>query len=173
MRTSALLFIAGLLCGCDGMVEKPVSPPGAAVVDECSEGLWRMQLDDSLALCLCEPMAMGGCFDDGQACHSPQSPATPAGEKARHYVARESALAIDSNRPRFTPIDPSELRFLGKLDDGKPVCPSGVKGRVGHLRRGIRRAPPGLLGASRHMWDEAAYETVAWCGPDLGSEVLR
>ena len=158
------------------MVEKPVSPPGAAKAtasDDPSERQWRMQLDDSLALCLCEPMAMGGCFDDGQACHSPQSPATPAGEKARHYVARESALEIDSNRPRFTPVDPSELRFLGKLEGGEPVCPEGVRGRVGHLRRGLRRAPPGLLGASRHVWDEATYETVAWCGPALGPEVLR
>jgi hypothetical protein len=31
----------------------------------------------------------------------------------------------------------------------------------------------GLPGESRHMWDEASYETVAWCGPALGPTVLR
>jgi hypothetical protein len=35
------------------------------------------------------------------------------------------------------------------------------------------RPAPGLLGDSRHVWDEAAYETVAWCGPALGPTVLR
>jgi len=30
------------------------------------------------------------------------------------------------------------LRFLGKLEGGEPVCPEGARGRVGHLRRGIR-----------------------------------
>jgi hypothetical protein len=87
-------------------------------------------------------------------------------------VARITALE-QTGRPRFTPIDPSELRFLGKIEDGEPVCEDGVRGRVGHLRRGLRRAPPDLLGQSRHVWDEASYETVAWCGPGSSRQNLQ
>jgi hypothetical protein len=175
MTRSAILFVFAAIVGCHGPEEHPLAAPAEVVGSARPAAVrgGRMQLDDALALCLCDPSVVGACFDDGQACHSPQSPATPAEERVRHFVAKESAFAISSNRPRFTPIDPSELRFLGKLEDGKPVCEDGVRGRVGHLRRGLRRAPPGLLGESRHVWDEAAYETVAWCGPDLGSTVLR
>ncbi len=175
MKRSAVLVVVAALAGCQAPEERPA--PAAVRAAESARPVpvkgGRMQLDDALALCLCEPMAAGECFDDGEACYSLQSPAIPADEKARGFVARSSAFAIDSNRPRFTPIDPSELRFLGRIEDGKPVCPEGVRGRVGHLRRGLRRAPPDLLGQSRHVWNEATYETVAWCGPDLGPEVLR
>ena len=54
-----------------------------------------------------------------------------------------------------------DLRFIAGL-----LC-----GFDGMVERPV--SPPDLLGASRHMWDEATYETVAWCGPALGSEVLR
>jgi hypothetical protein len=165
-----MLLLAAVLVGCHAPEERPAPAPVRALDDARpvpSKG-GRMQLDDSLALCLCD-LTPGGCNGKYQSCWHPLESHDP---EVRVQLSRNSALC-STGRPRFMPVDPSELRFLGKLDDGKPVCPSGAKGRVGHLRRGIRRAPPGLLGASRHMWDEATYETVAWCGPALGPEVLR
>jgi hypothetical protein len=172
MKTWVALLLA--LFGCHAPEERPAPEP-AKVVDSARPAAvrgGRMQLDDALALCLCDFGRSKPCFEYQETCWSPQDPATPDDPEKMHMVARGSALR-PTGRPTFTPIDPSELRFLGKLEDGEPVCPEGAKGRVGHLRRGLRRAPPGLLRQSRHLWDEASYETVAWCGPALGSTVLR
>jgi len=173
MKTWVTLLLALLGCHASEELVDAAKAEGAEAARPVPVQGGRMELDDALALCLCDPTpGQAECFDDGEKCYSPQSPEIPAVEQARLVVARSSAIRPGTDRPRFTPIDPSELRFSGKLVDGEPVCPEGARGRVGHLRRGIRRAPPGLLGESRHVWDEATYETVAWCGPDLGSEVL-
>jgi hypothetical protein len=171
-RLAAMLVLAGTLAGCHGPEERP-APAATPVVAQAARPVpvqgGRMQLDDALALCLCDHDRSRPCFEYQETCWSPQDPATPDDPEKMHMVARSSALNSSTGRPVFMPVADSELRFLGKLEDGKPVCEDGVRGRVGHLRR----APPGLLGESRHVWDEAAYETVAWCGPDLGSTVLR
>ncbi|HUT78264.1 MAG TPA: hypothetical protein VM285_11285 [Polyangia bacterium] len=171
----AALTALAALAGCQAPEERPAPAPVRAVDDARPAPVrgGRMRLDDSLALCLCDYDRSRPCYEYQETCWSPQDPATPDNPKSIRQVAMSSALNSSTGRPVFMPVAESELRFLGKLDDGKPVCPEGAKGRVGHLRRGLRRAPPDLLGQSRHVWDEAAYETVAWCGPALGSTVLR